>query len=109
MSILELRLPAGQRMKFRAGQYLRVRLDDLMRRKLEGPAMLIWGGRRNEGLSLRSAVGRWQAGLPAFRFVLCLKTVSTTRRRCAVASTTACAAWTSPCPDARSMPVVPRA
>jgi NAD(P)H-flavin reductase/ferredoxin len=153
VSLLQLRLPAGQRAKFRAGQYLQVELpdgsrrsysmanpphesdtlqlhirhvqggqftqivpqlkagdtlqvelpfgnfelkeesaapmlcvvggtgfapvksllDDLMKKKVQRPVTLVWGGRDRAGLYLLSAVERWQKLMPAFRFIAALE------------------------------------
>jgi CDP-4-dehydro-6-deoxyglucose reductase/terephthalate 1,2-dioxygenase reductase component len=149
VSVLQLRLPAGQRAKFRAGQYLQVMLpdgsrrsysmanpphesdglqlhvrhvpggqftkivptlkagdtlqvelpfgnfelreesaapmlcvaggtgfapvksllDDLVRKRVQRPVTLLWGGRNRGGLYLMAAVERWQRLLPGFVFV----------------------------------------
>ncbi|RYY86235.1 MAG: 2Fe-2S iron-sulfur cluster binding domain-containing protein [Comamonadaceae bacterium] len=44
-------------------------LDDLVKKKIERPVTLLWGGRDAGGLYLLSAVERWQKLLPGFRFV----------------------------------------
>ncbi len=51
-------------------------LDDLARRRVQRPITLIWGARTAAGLYLRSAVARWQAAWPDFRFVPALDDAS---------------------------------
>lgn len=44
-------------------------LDDLVRKKVQRPVTLLWGGRNRAGLYLMAAVERWQKMLPGFNFV----------------------------------------
>jgi CDP-4-dehydro-6-deoxyglucose reductase/terephthalate 1,2-dioxygenase reductase component len=44
-------------------------LDDLVRKKVQRPVTLLWGGRDRGGLYLLSAVERWQKVLRGFSFV----------------------------------------
>lgn len=44
-------------------------LDDLVKKKIQRPVTLIWGGRNRGGLYLMSAVERWQKLLPGFCFI----------------------------------------
>jgi CDP-4-dehydro-6-deoxyglucose reductase/terephthalate 1,2-dioxygenase reductase component len=44
-------------------------LDDLVRKKVQRPVTLLWGGRNRGGLYLMAAVERWQKLLPGFTFV----------------------------------------
>ncbi|TFZ04321.1 FAD-binding oxidoreductase [Ramlibacter rhizophilus] len=48
-------------------------LDDMVKKKIDRPVTLIWGGRNRSGLYLMSAVERWQKLLPRFRFVAALE------------------------------------
>ena len=43
-------------------------LDDMVKRKIDRPATLVWGVRRAEHLYLMAAVERWRRLLPGFRF-----------------------------------------
>ncbi|MCE3271395.1 MAG: Ferredoxin--NAD(+) reductase-like protein [Ramlibacter sp.] len=44
-------------------------LDDIVKRRVQRPVTLLWGGRDRRGLYLLSAVERWQKLLPAFTFL----------------------------------------
>ncbi|MBC7469501.1 MAG: 2Fe-2S iron-sulfur cluster binding domain-containing protein [Ramlibacter sp.] len=44
-------------------------LDDLVRKGVQRPVTLVWGGRSRSGLYLMSAVERWQKLLPGFTFI----------------------------------------
>ncbi|HEY8360952.1 MAG TPA: FAD-binding oxidoreductase, partial [Ramlibacter sp.] len=44
-------------------------LDDLVKKKVQRPVTLLWGGRNRGGLYLMAAVERWQKLLPGFTFV----------------------------------------
>ena len=44
-------------------------LDDLVKKKVQRPVTLVWGGRNRAGLYLPAAVERWQKLLPGFRFL----------------------------------------
>ncbi len=44
-------------------------LDDLVRKRVQRPVTLLWGGRNRGGLYLMQAVERWQKLLPGFIFV----------------------------------------
>ena len=44
-------------------------LDDLVKKGVKRPVMLIWGGRNQAGLYLLSAVERWKKLLPGFTFI----------------------------------------
>lgn len=44
-------------------------LDDMVKKKVQRPVTLIWGGRNRAGLYLMSAVERWQKVMPGFRFI----------------------------------------
>jgi CDP-4-dehydro-6-deoxyglucose reductase/terephthalate 1,2-dioxygenase reductase component len=48
-------------------------LDDLVRKRVQRPVTLIWGGRDQAGLYLLSAVERWKKTLPGFTFVAALE------------------------------------
>jgi NAD(P)H-flavin reductase len=48
-------------------------LDDLVKKKVQRPVTLIWGGRNRGGLYLMSAVERWQKLLPGFHFLPALE------------------------------------
>lgn len=44
-------------------------LDDMVKKKVQRPVTLLWGGRDRGGLYLMQAVERWQKLLPGFEFV----------------------------------------
>jgi CDP-4-dehydro-6-deoxyglucose reductase/terephthalate 1,2-dioxygenase reductase component len=44
-------------------------LDDLVKKKVQRPVTLLWGGRDRAGLYLPAAVERWQKLLPGFKFL----------------------------------------
>jgi NAD(P)H-flavin reductase/ferredoxin len=44
-------------------------LDDLVKKKVQRPVTLVWGGRDKAGLYLLTAVDRWKKMLPGFTFV----------------------------------------
>jgi CDP-4-dehydro-6-deoxyglucose reductase/terephthalate 1,2-dioxygenase reductase component len=48
-------------------------LDDLMKKRVERPVTLLWGGRTRTGLYLLSAVDRWKKMLPGFSFIAALE------------------------------------
>ncbi len=51
-------------------------IDDMIKRRVNRPVMLIWGAREPSGLYLRAAVERWQKLWPDFRFIAALSDVS---------------------------------
>ncbi|MBC5765804.1 FAD-binding oxidoreductase [Ramlibacter albus] len=48
-------------------------LDDLVKKKVQRPVTLVWGGRDRFGLYLLPAVDRWKKALPGFMFVPALE------------------------------------
>ena len=44
-------------------------LDDMLKKGIQRPVTLIWGGRTRAGLYLMSAVERWKKTLPGFTFI----------------------------------------
>ena len=44
-------------------------LDDMVKKKVQRPVTLIWGGRNRSGLYLMSAVERWKKALLGFAFI----------------------------------------
>ena len=48
-------------------------LDDMVKKAIQRPVTLIWGGRDRGGLYLMSAVERWQKRMPDFRFVAAIE------------------------------------
>jgi NAD(P)H-flavin reductase/ferredoxin len=48
-------------------------LDDLVKKKVQRPVTLIWGGRNKAGLYMLSAVEKWKKSLPGFQFVAALE------------------------------------
>jgi NAD(P)H-flavin reductase/ferredoxin len=44
-------------------------LDDMLKKKVQRPVTLVWGGRNKAGLYLLPAVERWRKSMPSFRFV----------------------------------------
>lgn len=44
-------------------------LDDLVKKKVQRPVTLVWGGRNRAGIYLPAAVERWQKLLPGFKFI----------------------------------------
>lgn len=44
-------------------------LDDLVKKKVQRPVTLVWGGRNRAGIYLPAVVERWQKLLPGFRFL----------------------------------------
>lgn len=47
-------------------------IDDMAKRRITRPIMLIWGARQADGIYLSAAVARWQRQWPDFRFVAAL-------------------------------------
>ncbi|MBC7940135.1 MAG: 2Fe-2S iron-sulfur cluster binding domain-containing protein [Chitinophagaceae bacterium] len=48
-------------------------LDDMLKKGIERPVTLVWGGRNRSGLYLMSAVDRWHKTMPRFTFVAALE------------------------------------
>lgn len=48
-------------------------LDDLLKKKIQRPVTLVWGGRDRAGLYLLAAVERWKKLMPGFTFVPALE------------------------------------
>lgn len=48
-------------------------LDDLVKKKVQRPVTLVWGGRDRSGLYLMPAVEKWQKLLPGFTFIAALE------------------------------------
>jgi CDP-4-dehydro-6-deoxyglucose reductase/terephthalate 1,2-dioxygenase reductase component len=51
-------------------------IDDLVKKKVQRPVTLVWGGRNRDGLYLMSAVERWQKLMPGFRFIAAVEDAS---------------------------------
>jgi CDP-4-dehydro-6-deoxyglucose reductase/terephthalate 1,2-dioxygenase reductase component len=48
-------------------------LDDLVKKKVQRPVTLVWGGRDRGGLYLMAAVEKWQKSMPGFTFIPALE------------------------------------
>ncbi len=44
-------------------------LDDMVKKRVQRPVTLVWGGRDRHGIYLASSVERWRKLLPGFRFI----------------------------------------
>lgn len=44
-------------------------LDDMVKKRIQRPVTLLWGGRNRRGLYLLSAVERWRKQMPGFTFI----------------------------------------